>query len=90
MQIETTTKVGISKVKDVTIRYSIKEGKEGHPGEVLATISNDRGIIGSANARANGVLGLSLNEGHGLDDKTRRSVVDKFLDDVSEVLTESK
>lgn len=88
MQIENTTKVGISKVKDVTIRYSVKTCKDGTPAEVLATISRDSGIIGSANARPNGTLGISINEGNGLDSKTRKAVVDKILDDVAEEFPE--
>lgn len=87
MQIENTTHTGISKVKEVTIRYTVTE-KDGSPREVIATISKDTKIIGSANANVNGTFGVSFNAENGISHKDRRSIVDTILQDVADALTD--
>lgn len=86
MQIENTTHTGISKVKGVTIRYTVTD-KEGATREVIATISKDTKIIGSANANVNGTFGVSFNADNGINYKDRRSIVDTILQDVADTLT---
>ncbi len=84
MKIENKTQIGTSKVKGVNIRYTIRAGQDGKPKEVMATISNETAIIGSANANVNGTFGISLNSENGLPGKDIRAVVNRVAQDIVE------
>lgn len=79
--IKSTNQNGVSKINEtLKIKYllSIKdENVKSFTGQIV----KDDNIVGFCNANANGVLGFSLNEEHGLTNEELIATIQQFATD---------
>lgn len=86
MEVTTVNKTGISKIGDITIKYSISTtGEENTPKDLTANIYKNERLIGFYNASKNGVIGFTLQEGHTLTDLDVKQVFQQAIDDTAAV-----
>ena len=79
--IKSTNQNGVSKINDtLKIKYSLSvkdEKVKSFTGQVV----KEDDIVGFCNANANGVMGFSLNEEHGLTNDELTATVQQFASD---------
>lgn len=86
MEVTIVNKTGISKIGDITIKYSISTtGEENTPKDLTANIYKNERLIGFYNASKNGVIGFTLQEGHTLTDLDVKQVFQQTIDDTAAV-----
>ena len=79
--IKSTNQSGVSKISDtLKIKYSISV-KDDVAKSFTGQIVKEDGIIGFCNANANGVVGFSLNEEHGLTNDELTATIQQFASD---------
>lgn len=86
MEVTTVNKIGISKIGDITIKYSISTtGEKNAPKDLTANIYKNEKLIGFYNASKNGVIGFTLQENHTLTDLEVKQVFQQTIDDTTSV-----
>nr|DAW34428.1 MAG TPA: hypothetical protein [Caudoviricetes sp.] len=89
MEVTTVNKTGISKIGDITIKYSISTiGEENAPKDITANIYKDERLIGFYNASKNGVTGFTLQENNGLTASEVKQVFQQAIDDTTGVFVQ--
>lgn len=89
MEVTTVNKTGISKIGDITIKYSISTiGEENAPKDITANIYKDESLIGFYNASKNGVTGFTLQENNGLTASEVKQVFQQAIDDTTGVFVQ--
>ena len=79
--IKSTNQNGVSKINEtLKIKYSLvvkDENVKSFTGQII----KDDNIVGFCNANANGVVGFSLNEEHGLTNEELIATIQQFATD---------
>lgn len=79
--IKSTNQNGVSKINEtLKIKYLLVV-KDENVKSFTGQIVKDDNIVGFCNANANGVLGFSLNEEHGLTNEELISTIQQFATD---------
>ena len=83
--IKSTNQNGVSKINEtLKIKYSLvvkDENVKSFTGQII----KDDNIVGFCNANANGVVGFSLNEEHGLTNEELTATIQQFASDTTNV-----
>lgn len=83
--IKSTNQSGVSKIDEtLKIKYSLvvkDENVKSFTGQII----KDDNIVGFCNANANGVVGFSLNEEHGLTNEEFTATIQQFASDTANV-----
>lgn len=88
MEVTTINKNGVSKIGDITIKYSISTIREENaPKHLTANVYKNERLIGFYNASNNGIIGFSLQENHALTDSEVKQVFQQAVDDTADVFT---
>lgn len=81
--IKSTNQNGVSKINEtLKIKYSlvVKDDKvKSFTGQII----KEDNIVGFCNANANGVVGFSLNEEHGLTNEEQTATIQQFASDIT-------
>jgi len=79
--IKSTNQNGVSKINEtLKIKYLLSV-KDENVKSFTGQIVKDDNIVGFCNANANGVLGFSLNEEHGLTNEELIATIQQFATD---------
>lgn len=88
MEVTVINKNGISKIGDITIKYSISTiGEENAPQHLTANIYKNERLIGFYNASNSGIIGFSLQANHTLTDLEVTQVFQQVIEDTTGVFT---
>lgn len=83
--IKSTNQNGVSKINEtLKIKYSLvvkDENVKSFTGQII----KDDNIVGFCNANANGVVGFSLNEEHGLTNEELTATIQQFVSDTTNI-----
>lgn len=82
MEVQRTTTQGKSVISDsLKLTYNIYA--KGDKKEITGEVRKDDEIVGRFNASDNGVIGISLHEGHNMTGEEIKKVLNQFIDDLS-------